>query len=130
MNTLLSELRERENPMSSNLEHEPFRPDTETVTVRKIDRETGQPATAYTPPEDIATVRDTATVTVTKPVDGTKKRRTRSDKGKPRGPRRPVFDNLTLDDLEPEVRTAAEAIRLPGQVFRVISPTEVWVENR
>jgi hypothetical protein len=75
------------------------------------------------------TVRETATVTVAAPVDGTRKRKTRSDKGKKRGPRRPVLNTLTLDDVTPEVRAAAKATRLPGQVFRIVSPTEVWVMN-
>jgi|SoiMethySBSTD1v2_1073268.scaffolds.fasta_scaffold61181_9 hypothetical protein len=73
-------------------------------------------------------VRETATVTVMEPVDGTKKRKTRSDKGTKRGPRQRL-DTLTLDDLQPEVRAAAKAIRKAGQRYRIVSPTEVWVVN-
>jgi hypothetical protein len=75
------------------------------------------------------TIRDTATVTVAATVDGTKKRKTRSDKGKKRGPRKVVTDTLGLDQVRADVRAAAVACRKPGQVIRPISPTEVLVVN-
>ena len=78
--------------------------------------------------DEVPTVRDTATVTVGAPVDGTKKRKTRSDKGKKRGPRR-TLTTLTLNDVVPEVRAAAQATRKKGQKFRIVSPTEGWVMN-
>jgi hypothetical protein len=74
------------------------------------------------------TVRDIATVTVTAPVNGEKKRKARSDKGKKRTPKA-VPTTLSLDDCLPDVQAAARQVRKPGQVFRVISAEEVWVMN-
>lgn len=71
-------------------------------------------------------VRDTATVTVQKPVDGTKKRRRKSATNR----RRAVTTTLSLDDVDPRVREAALQVRKPGQVLHVVSPTEVLVRNR
>jgi hypothetical protein len=68
---------------------------------------------------------DNATITVKNAVDGTKKRR--QAKGYVR---KAVTTTLSLDDVEPGIRAAAIATRKPGQLFRVVSATEVWIVNQ
>jgi len=67
---------------------------------------------------------DNATVTVKDTVDGTKRRRNVST-----NTRRAITTTLSLDDVAPAIRAAPMAVRKPGQLFKVISPTEVHVVN-
>jgi hypothetical protein len=69
-------------------------------------------------------VIDNATITVKDTVDGTKKRRQGT------GYVRKAYNTtLSLDDVDPGVRAAAEKVRKPGQLFKVVSRTEVHVVN-
>lgn len=70
-------------------------------------------------------VVDIATVTTKDAVDGSKQRRRQSATNV----RRAISTTLSLDDVEPGVRAAAEKVRKPGQLFKVVSPTEVHVVN-
>lgn len=76
--------------------------------------------------EQEPTVREVATVFVKDAVDGTVKRKAR---GKGKRPNSKVT-TLSLDDCLPEIAAAARSCRKPGQVFRVVSATEVLVVNR
>jgi hypothetical protein len=70
-------------------------------------------------------VRDRATVTVKKAVDGTKKRRKPS-----KMTRRAVTTTLSMDDVLPSIAAAARKVRKPGQVFVVVSRECVRVVNQ
>lgn len=63
-------------------------------------------------------VHDTATVTVTEPVDGTKKRRKPSS----RRSATPVIEIKVLQ----EVLDTAKKILRDGETIKIISATEVW----
>ncbi len=67
---------------------------------------------------------DNATVTVKDAVDGTKRRK----HGK--HTKLAITTTLSLDDLDPRIRAAVMATKKPGQLIRIISPTEVQVVNR
>jgi len=71
------------------------------------------------------TVYETATVTVSKAVDGTKKRKKPTQRT-----RKAVDTTLSMDDVLPGIAAAARAVRKPGQVFLVVSPECVRVVNR
>lgn len=71
------------------------------------------------------TVRDSATVTVSAAVDGTKKRRKRGTVT-----RRAITTTLSMDDVLPSIAAAARKVRKPGQVFVVVSPECVRVVNQ
>lgn len=70
-------------------------------------------------------VRDTATVTVTKPVDGSKVQRKRHGKNV----KRAIKTTLALSDCDPRVVEVAQSARKPGQLLRVVSPNEIHVVN-
>lgn len=72
------------------------------------------------------TVRDTATVTVSEAVDGTKKRK----RNKKNNQRWAINTTLTLDDVDPGIRAMVLKVKKPGQLVRIVSPTEVLVVNR
>lgn len=63
-------------------------------------------------------------VTVSEPVDATVKRKTRSDKGKPRGPRQPA--DLTHVRVDPQVMNAVRRIIREGKYTK---PTIVDAET-
>jgi hypothetical protein len=97
-------------------------PDTSVVVRKKDPAYQDSPAdpAEYLPP----TIRDTATVTVKAPVDGTVKRRTR-------GPNKPktAVDTHQIR-VRPDVWAKAKAICLPSQRLKIVSDTEVWVVNQ
>lgn len=70
-------------------------------------------------------VRDIATVTVLKPVDGTRKRKTRSDKGKARV-KAALHTQITVD---PRVMAAAKAAMRPGQRLVIVDSETVRLVN-
>jgi hypothetical protein len=72
------------------------------------------------------TVRDTATVTVTTPVDGSTRRRAR--KAPTKRPKQVVAEaHLRVDK---RVMDAAKAAMKPGQRIVLVSTTEVLVVNK
>lgn len=71
------------------------------------------------------TIRETATVTVEQPVDGTKKRKRRSATNI----RRAITTTLTLDDCDPRVVAAAKKIRKKGQVFVIEARDVIRIVN-
>jgi hypothetical protein len=71
-------------------------------------------------------IHKTATVTVKKAVDGTRKRKARSDKGEKR--ERSVTD-LTLVKVDPRVMTAARQARRPGQILVIVDAECVRLVN-
>jgi hypothetical protein len=79
------------------------------------------------PPADNPTIPEVATVTVTKAVDGTRKRKPRSDKGKKRGPvHRTLTHQITVD---PRVMKAAKEAMLPGQRLVIVNAECVRLVN-
>lgn len=79
------------------------------------------------PDEAAPTIPQVATVTVLKPVDGTAKRKTRSDKGKKRGKKSvPLTHEVKVD---PRVMAAAKAVMLPGQRLVIVDAECVRLVN-
>lgn len=68
------------------------------------------------------TLAETATVTVSDTVDGTRRRR----------PPTPAYrsSRVTHTQADPRAVRAAQALLRPGQKLVTVSPTEVWVVNR
>jgi hypothetical protein len=66
------------------------------------------------------TVRDRATVTVTNPVDGTKRRRSRQ-------PKRTLARTEKHIVPDKRVMEAIAQIKRPGERVKVVSATEVWL---
>jgi hypothetical protein len=76
------------------------------------------------PTETPPTVRETAKVTVKKAVDGTKRRKARSDKGKAR-----TSVELNHVVVDPRVMAAARAAMKPGQRLVIVDAECVRLVN-
>jgi hypothetical protein len=72
------------------------------------------------------TIRDTATVRPTEPIDGQAVRRSPSRASSTNRRRATTVRELVVD---PAVMAAAEAVRRPGQRLVIISATEVRLVN-
>ena len=68
-------------------------------------------------------------VTAETPIDATPKKRKQS-RGSKTNRKRVIAATLTMDQVDPRVREAAEKTRRPGQLFRPVSATEVMVVNQ
>ena len=68
------------------------------------------------------TVRDRATVTVCKPVDGTRHRKASTRRARP--------SEVTVLKVDPRVMEAARAAIRPGQRLVIVSETEVHLVNQ